>query len=190
MLQAGFLSRAVMKDSELSPALKVVERIHTNHFLSVPDHQLNETKSEKEWERGEREREREGGGGGKKRKREICDPTLQRLKIQSWMASYMQKIISQQPPIRPTPDEPQAPPLADATKLLKQLDKAKVAIPNKAQSLSEFSSFSQRQSIRATPEESQAPPFAETQILPRQLDKSSGSGQVRPSFCLEHPTSF
>ena len=56
-----------MKDSELSPALKVVERIHTNHFLSVPDHQLNETKSEKEREREERERERErekGGGGG------------------------------------------------------------------------------------------------------------------------------
>ena len=59
MLQAGFLSRAVMKDSELSPALKVVERIHTNHLLSVPDHQLNETKSEKEREREERERERE-----------------------------------------------------------------------------------------------------------------------------------
>ena len=72
MLQAGFLSRAVMKDSELSPALKVVERIHTNHFLSVPDHQLNETKSEKERERGERERERErekGGGGRRERER-------------------------------------------------------------------------------------------------------------------------
>ena len=71
MLQAGFLSRAVMKDSELSPALKVVERIHTNHFLSVPDHQLNETKSEKERERErekerERERERRGGGGGRR----------------------------------------------------------------------------------------------------------------------------
>ena len=58
-----------MKDSELSPALKVVERIHTNHFLSVPDHQLNETKSEKERERGERERERRGGGG-ERRERE------------------------------------------------------------------------------------------------------------------------
>ena len=62
-----------MKDSELSPALKVVERIHTNQFLSVPDHQLNETKSEKERERGERERERErerrGGGGRRERER-------------------------------------------------------------------------------------------------------------------------
>ena len=71
MLQAGFLSRAVMKDSELSPALKVVERIHTNHFLSVPDHQLNETKSEKERERGEREREREGGGGKEEKERDL-----------------------------------------------------------------------------------------------------------------------
>ena len=41
MLLAGFLSRAVMKDCELSLA-GVVERIHANHFLPVPDHQLNE----------------------------------------------------------------------------------------------------------------------------------------------------
>ena len=163
MLQAGFLSRAVMKDSELSPALNVVERIHTNHFLSVPDHQLNETKSEKEREREEREREK---GGEEEKERDLW-PNFTKVENTILDGFLYAKMISQQPPIRPTPDEPQAPPLADATKLLKQLDKAKVAIPNKAQSLSEFSSFSQRESIRATPEESQAPPFAETQILPR-----------------------
>ena len=41
-LLAGFLSRAVMKDCELSLA-GVVERMHANYFLPGPDHQLNET---------------------------------------------------------------------------------------------------------------------------------------------------
>ena len=41
-LLADFLSRAVIKDCELSLA-GVVEHMHANHFLPVPDHQLNET---------------------------------------------------------------------------------------------------------------------------------------------------
>ena len=41
------LPRAFMKDWELTRAEQVVDRIHTNHFLSVPDHQLNETQREK-----------------------------------------------------------------------------------------------------------------------------------------------
>ncbi|RMX44933.1 hypothetical protein pdam_00025920 [Pocillopora damicornis] len=47
MLPAGYLSRAFMKDWELTRAEQVVDRIHTNHFVSVPDHQLNETQREK-----------------------------------------------------------------------------------------------------------------------------------------------
>ena len=47
MLPAGYLSRAFMKDWELTRAEQVVDRIHTNHFLSVPEHQLNETQREK-----------------------------------------------------------------------------------------------------------------------------------------------
>ena len=61
ILLAGFLSRPVVKDCELSPPpppLEVVEGIRTNHFLSVPDHQFNETQRERERERG---RGREGG---------------------------------------------------------------------------------------------------------------------------------
>ena len=38
MLPAGYLSRAFMKDCD---------RTHTNHFLSVPDHRLNETQRER-----------------------------------------------------------------------------------------------------------------------------------------------
>ena len=38
MLPAGYLSRAFMKDCD---------RNHTNHFLSVPDHRLNETQRER-----------------------------------------------------------------------------------------------------------------------------------------------
>ena len=60
MLLASFLSRACMKDCELTPAEQVVDRIHTNQFLSIPDHQLSETQREGE--------------------RELCYPTLQRLK--------------------------------------------------------------------------------------------------------------
>lgn len=51
------------------------------------------------------------------------------------MASLVQKVISQQPFIQATPEEPRTPPLADATILPKQLDRATVAIPSKAQSL-------------------------------------------------------
>ena len=47
MLPAGYLSRAFMKDWELTRAEQVVDRIHTNHFLSVPDNQLSETQREK-----------------------------------------------------------------------------------------------------------------------------------------------
>ena len=69
ILLAGFLLRPVVKDFELSPPLEVVKGIRTNHFLSVPDHQFNETQRE-------REREREGEG---EREGEICDSTPQRL---------------------------------------------------------------------------------------------------------------
>ena len=48
----------------------------------------------------------------------------------------MQKMISKQPFFRATTDNPEAPPLADATILRKQLNKAIVAIPSKAWSLS------------------------------------------------------
>ena len=48
MLSAGYLSRAFMEDCDGT---------RTNHFLSVPDHQLNETQRDR-----------------------FCDPTLQRLK--------------------------------------------------------------------------------------------------------------
>ena len=51
MLPAGWLSiesfLGVFGDWELTRAEQVVDRIHTNHFLSVPDHQLNETQREK-----------------------------------------------------------------------------------------------------------------------------------------------
>ena len=53
------------------------------------------------------------------------------------MASLIQKMISQQPFIQATPDEPQAPPLADTPILPKELDKATMAIPSKVQYLSE-----------------------------------------------------
>ena len=186
MLLAGFLSRVVMQDCQLSPALEVVERIHTNHFLSFPDHQLNETQREREREReGERGREREGERG---REREICDLTPQRLKntildgvpyakhdllaashsthsrrasstsvsrrhkiayttrqnqsgnikqgpVSVWV-SLLQKMISQRQSIQATPEEPQAPPLAEAQILPKQLDKPTVARPSKAHPLS------------------------------------------------------
>ena len=84
MLPAGYLSRAFMKDWELTRAEQVVDRIHTNHFLSVPDHQLNDTQREK-------------------------------FVSQPWMAFLIQKMIFQQSSIRAALDEPQAPPLADAT---------------------------------------------------------------------------
>ena len=59
------------------PPLEVLEGIRTNHFLSVPDHQFNETQRERERERKrEREREREGEG---EREREINVSTPQRL---------------------------------------------------------------------------------------------------------------
>ena len=115
ILLASCLSRALMKDCDLSPAIEAVERIHTNYFLSVADHLLSEAQRERE--------------------REICDPIYRGLKTQSWMASLLQKVISQQPFIQATPEEPQTPPLADATILPKQLDRATVAIPSKAQSL-------------------------------------------------------
>ena len=104
-----------MKDCDLSPAIEAVERIHTNYFLSVADHLLSEAQRERE--------------------REICDPIYRGLKTQSWMASLVQKVISQQPFIQAIPEEPQTPPLADATILPKQLDRATVAIPSKTQSL-------------------------------------------------------
>ena len=47
MLPAGYLSRAFMKGCELTLAEQVVDRIHTDHFFSVPDHQLNETQRER-----------------------------------------------------------------------------------------------------------------------------------------------
>ena len=53
------------------------------------------------------------------------------------MASLIQKMISQQLFIQATPDEPQAPPLADTPILPKELDKATMAIPSKVQYLSE-----------------------------------------------------
>ena len=47
MLPAGYLSRAFMKGCELTLVEQVVDRIHTDHFFSVPDHQLNETQRER-----------------------------------------------------------------------------------------------------------------------------------------------
>ena len=184
MLLAGFLSGAVMKDYELSPPLEVAERIHTNHFLSVLDQQLVETQRERERE-GEREKEKE--------RERFATQHYRGWKTQSWMASRMQKMISHQPPIRPTPDKPWAPPLVDATKLLKQLDKAKVAIPSKAHSLSGFPCCK-----GWSPSGNPSEPFQRNLKHLRRLrvkyylniwTNPQGQSQVRPSFCLEHLTS-
>ena len=47
VLPAGYLSRAFMKGCEPTLAEQVVDRIHNDHFFSVPDHQLNETQRER-----------------------------------------------------------------------------------------------------------------------------------------------
>ena len=62
--------------------------------------------------------------------------TFQSLKKTILDGFPMQKMISKQPFFRATTDNPEAPPLADATILRKQLNKAIVAIPSKAWSLS------------------------------------------------------
>ena len=62
--------------------------------------------------------------------------TFQRLKKTILDGFPMQKMISKQPFFRATADNPEAPPLTDTTMLPKQLNKATVAIPSKAWSLS------------------------------------------------------
>ena len=113
------------------PPLEVVESIHTNQFLSVPDHNLNETQRERERGReGEREKGREGE---RERGRErFVNQHYRGRKTQFWTAFHMKKMISQQPLIRATPEEPQAPPLAEGQILPRQLEKPTVARPSKA----------------------------------------------------------
>ena len=63
----------------------------------------------------EREGERERGRKGERergRERFVTQHYRGR-KTQFWTAFHMQKMISQQPLIRATPEEPQAPPLAE-----------------------------------------------------------------------------
>ena len=55
--------------------------------------------------------------------------------VSVWV-SLLQKMISQRQSIRATPEEPQAPPLAEAQILPKQLDKPTLARPSKAHPLS------------------------------------------------------
>ena len=76
--------------------------------------------------------------------------TLQRLKKTILDGFPMQKMISQQPSFRATAEKLQAPPLADPTILPKQLGKATVAIPSKAQSLSVTSDKPQVVDARTT----------------------------------------
>ena len=158
----------------------------THSYQPLPFRPRSATRWNPEGEReGEREKEKE--------RERFATQHYRGWKTQSWMASRMQKMISQQPPIRPTPDKPWAPPLADATKLLKQLDKAKVAIPSKTHSLSGFPCCK-----GWSPSGNPSEPFQRNLKHLRRLrvkyylniwTNPQGQSQVRPSFCLEHLTS-